>query len=146
MSFQLHPQLRRDCLPVGRFPLSLLLMMDDSRFPWCVLVPRRAGLSEAFQLDWSDQVQLARESAFLASSMSRLYRAHKMNVAAIGNLVSQLHIHHVVRYRQDAAWPSPVWGAGERVPYTAQAGRDAIQGLLVALCVEQEENLRLLPA
>lgn len=145
MSFHLHPRLRQDCLPVGRFPLSLLLLMDDSRFPWCVLVPRRAGIGEAFQLDWPDQVQLARESAFLSSCMSRLYRADKMNVAAIGNMVPQLHIHHVARFRQDAAWPSTVWGAGERVPYTGQAGGDAIDQLLLALGTEQAENLRLLP-
>lgn len=119
MSFILHERLQQDCRIVGSFALSRLLLLNDSRFPWCILVPAREGVSEIHQLDWNDQVQLLRESGRLAQCLTRLYSPDKLNIAAIGNLVPQLHLHHVVRYRNDAAWPSPVWGAGLAQPYGA---------------------------
>ncbi len=114
----LHARLQQDCLVVGRFPLCYLLLMRDANYPWFILVPDRDGVTEIFQLAEADQLQLARESARLAEVLAGQFRADKLNIAAIGNLVPQLHVHHVVRYRSDAAWPAPVWGAVPARPYT----------------------------
>lgn len=119
--FELHPQLRRDCLEIGRFGLCRLLLMNESRYPWFILVPARAGVAEIYQLPESEQIQLIRESSRLAQSLAESFRADKMNVAAIGNLVPQLHVHHIVRYRDDPAWPAPVWGRFEALPYDEPA-------------------------
>lgn len=125
--FKLHPQLANDCITVGDFPLSRLLLMNDAHYPWCILVPRVPDVTEVFQLAEPDQQRLAAESVLLSRLLSDAFAADKMNVAALGNVVSQLHVHHVVRYRDDAAWPAPVWG---RVP--------------VQPCSESELNERLI--
>lgn len=130
MEFELHERLARDSLPVGRFPLGRLLLINDSRYPWCVLVPARAGIREIHQLAWEDQVQLLRESGCLARGLEALFSPDKLNLAAIGNLVPQLHLHHVVRYTGDAAWPGPVWGVGAARPYEAAAGAERIRRLV----------------
>ncbi|MGR9088088.1 MAG: HIT domain-containing protein [Gammaproteobacteria bacterium] len=116
--FRLHPQLEHDCIDIGRFDLCRLLMMNDSLYPWFILVPEKHGITEIYQLNPSEQNQLIKESGFLAENLAELFRADKMNIAAIGNLVPQLHIHHIVRYKTDKAWPAPVWGKFERIPYT----------------------------
>jgi len=108
--FELHPQLAKDCFTVGDFPLSRLLLMNDAQYPWFILVPRIEGVTEVFELEVPDQQRLAAESVLLSRLLSEAFTADKMNVAALGNVVSQLHVHHVVRYRGDAAWPAPVWG------------------------------------
>jgi len=140
--FEIHPQLRRDCFDVGRFDLCRLLLMNDSRYPWLILVPERAGMSEIYQLPEAEQIQLMRESCRLAQSMATVFRADKMNVAAIGNLVPQLHIHHIVRHRDDPAWPAPVWGRFEARPYD-EAGlaavMDRIRSALPQDCVWHAE-------
>ena len=118
---EIHPQLLRDCLVVGRFSLCHLLLMRDANYPWFILVPNREGVSELFQLSDPDQIELARESARLAAALAERFQAHKMNVAALGNLVPQLHIHHIVRYRDDAAWPAPVWGKVQPRAYSGEA-------------------------
>lgn len=131
--FALHPRLAADTVTIGRFTLSRVLLMNDARYPWCILVPERPGLCEIHQLTAADQVQLIRESSLLAACLVKTFAAHKMNVAALGNVVTQLHLHHVVRYRDDAAWPAPVWGRGEAVPYAAAnivAVRDRIAAVL----------------
>ena len=115
--FELHPQLQRDCLEIGRFRLCRLLLMNESRYPWFILVPERSGVSEIYQLPEAEQVQLMGESARLARALAEAFRADKLNIAAIGNLVPQLHVHHIVRYRNDAAWPAPVWGKYEALAY-----------------------------
>ena len=117
MTFELHPRLRQDCIEVGRFDLCRLLIMNDSQFPWFILVPEKPGLQEIYQLDKADRALLIEESSALADALATLYRADKMNIAAIGNLVPQLHIHHIVRYRTDKAWPAPIWGKFDAVPY-----------------------------
>jgi len=113
--FELHPQLDRDCIAIGDFPLSRLLLMDDANYPWLILVPRRDGIREIYQLSRNDQLRLIRESSYLARQLKEGLHADKINIAALGNQVAQLHIHHVVRYENDPAWPQPVWGnlAGE---------------------------------
>lgn len=91
--------------------------MNDSRYPWCILVPRREDLREVYELDREEQVQLWQESALLGRAMMEAFGGDKLNLAALGNLVPQLHIHHIVRYRDDAAWPGPVWGVGTALAY-----------------------------
>ena len=118
MTLQLHPRLEQDCIELGRFKLCQLLLMNDSQFPWFLLVPERPGLTEIHQLNKQDQKQLIDESCYLAENLATLFTADKMNVAAIGNLVPQLHIHHIVRYRSDSAWPSPVWGKLDPIHYS----------------------------
>ncbi|MGB0449584.1 MAG: HIT domain-containing protein [Porticoccaceae bacterium] len=115
--FQLHPQLEADTVLVGRFPLSLLLLSRDANYPWCILVPQRDGMQEIYQLDSADQLQLLHESSLLAETLAALFAADKINVATIGNMVPQLHMHHVARFKSDAAWPRPIWGAVEAVAY-----------------------------
>ncbi len=116
--FRLHPRLAEDCLRLGRFPLCHLLLMRDASYPWCILVPDREDVREIFQLSADDQAQLLRESSVLSSLLTERFQADKLNIAAIGNLVPQLHLHHVVRYRGDRAWPAPVWGRHAAEPYT----------------------------
>jgi diadenosine tetraphosphate (Ap4A) HIT family hydrolase len=116
--FTLHPRLAEDCITLGRFRLCRLLLMNDSRYPWFILVPEKTGLTEIYQLSLADQITLTAESSFLAENLAKLFEADKMNIATIGNLVPQLHIHHIVRYQNDAAWPAPVWGKFDRIPYT----------------------------
>ncbi|MET0068091.1 MAG: HIT family protein [Candidatus Thiodiazotropha sp.] len=131
--FQLHPQLRQDCEYLGRFPLSHLLWMRDANYPWAILVPEREDVQEIHQLSDDDQVQLIRESSGLSRIMARHFQAHKMNLGALGNLVPQLHLHHVVRYRSDPAWPAPVWGRVSASPYDPQVLEQTLEGLLQAL-------------
>jgi diadenosine tetraphosphate (Ap4A) HIT family hydrolase len=116
----LHPQLQKDCLLVGRFPLCRLLLMRDANYPWFILVPDREGICEIFQLSEEDQIQLLRESSLLSAVLVERFHADKLNIAALGNVVPQLHIHHVVRYRDDPAWPAPVWGRVPARPYTPE--------------------------
>lgn len=138
MNFQLHPRLEQDCKEIGRFKLSRLLLMNDSQYPWCILVPEREDISEIYQLTTSDQQQLQQESCLLSEKMAELYDADKMNVAAIGNMVPQLHLHHIARYRTDPAWPAPVWGISDPIPYDkkqlkAQIAllREAVEDMLI---------------
>lgn len=132
----LHPRLAQDCLRLGAFPLSELLLMNDARFPWFILVPRRDQIREIFELDDPDQAQLLRESSLLSRAMAGALSPDKLNVAAIGNVVPQLHLHHVARFHDDAAWPAPVWGRGEAEPYAADAWRAASAPVLARLAPE----------
>jgi len=115
--FEVHPKLAQDCIAIGRFRLCRLLLMNDANYPWFILVPEREGVTEIYQLSQEDQQQLLRESSLLAERLSKDFRADKMNIAALGNVVPQLHIHHIVRYRSDPAWPAPVWGKTAAKPY-----------------------------
>lgn len=131
--FQLHPRLQQDCFSVGQFKLSQLLMMNDSQYPWFILVPRRADIKEIHHLAAIDRQQLLAESCLLAEQLEKIYSPDKLNIAAIGNLVPQLHIHHVARYRTDKAWPAPIWGKLPAQPYEESQARQAIAGLREAL-------------
>jgi diadenosine tetraphosphate (Ap4A) HIT family hydrolase len=115
--FSLHPQLQKDGIVMGDFPLSRLLLLNDARYPWFVLVPRRPKITEIYQLSEADQLQLLRESSQLSRFLMEGFNGDKLNIGALGNLVPQLHIHHIVRYRSDEAWPGPVWGVGTAVPF-----------------------------
>jgi len=114
----LHPQLQQDSHVLGHFRLCQLLLLKDANYPWFILVPDREAVTEIFQLSSEDQLQLIKESSILSRALFDVFNADKMNVAAIGNLVPQLHIHHIVRYRDDACWPAPVWGAVAKKNYT----------------------------
>lgn len=117
-TFQLHPNLQQDCFEVGRFALSRVLLMNDSQYPWLILVPQRNDITELFQLPAEDRQQLLNESCWLAEALFELYKPDKLNIAAIGNLVPQLHLHHVARYRSDIAWPAPIWGKYSAIAYS----------------------------
>jgi diadenosine tetraphosphate (Ap4A) HIT family hydrolase len=106
----IHPQLLKDCLVLGRFSLCHLLLMRDANYPWFILVPDRQDISEIYQLSKEDQVQLLKESSLLAEALMGFFKGDKMNIAALGNIVPQCHLHHIVRYRNDSAWPAPIWG------------------------------------
>jgi diadenosine tetraphosphate (Ap4A) HIT family hydrolase len=114
----LQPQLQKDCAVVGRLSLSHLLLMKDANYPWFILVPDRKNITEIYQLSPEDQQLLIRESSVLAKSLAKAFDADKINLAALGNVVAQLHVHHIVRYRHDPAWPAPVWGKVPAKPYT----------------------------
>ena len=125
MSFALDPRLAADSIAVGDFTLSQLRLMDDARFPWLILVPRIAGARELIDLDEGDRASLLSEVTTVGRMLESLLAPDKLNVAALGNVVPQLHMHIIARYANDAAWPQPVWGRGERVAYTHEA-RDAL--------------------
>ncbi len=116
--FVLDSRLQQDTLVIGDFPLSRLLLSNDANYPWFILVPRRDDISELFQLDVADQQQLWQETTALAELLKDLFDADKMNVATLGNVVSQMHMHVIVRKRDDAAWPAPVWGKVSPKPYS----------------------------
>ncbi|MDQ9092389.1 HIT domain-containing protein [Pseudoalteromonas haloplanktis] len=116
--FSLAPELARDCIEVADWPLCKVLLMNDSQYPWFILVPRQAGLKESIDLSEQDQLVLMQESAKLSLLLKDVFNPDKLNVAALGNMVPQLHIHHIARFKSDAAWPAPVWGKFTAKPYT----------------------------
>jgi len=120
-AFQLDPTLEADTRHLGDIGLCRLLLMNDSRFPWLILVPRRTGMTEIHELTPLDQTVLTFEVVQTSKMLKELTRCTKINVGALGNMVRQLHIHIIARNEDDAAWPGPVWGAGKSVPYTADA-------------------------
>lgn len=125
--FVLDPRLAADTVPVGDLALCHVLMMDESRFPWLVLVPRRPGMSELTDLDAADAASLWEEIRLSVGVLQALSKPDKVNVAALGNVVAQLHVHVVGRFLSDPAWPGPVWGHGARIPYPAHARTQLIE-------------------
>lgn len=117
----IHSQLSADCIVLGRFSLCHLLLMNDSSYPWFILVPDREDIRELYQLDTADRQQLLDESCRLSEFIMSVFEGEKLNVAALGNQVPQLHLHHIVRYSTDPAWPAPVWGKFPARPYAEQA-------------------------
>ncbi|UCJ16297.1 HIT domain-containing protein [Pseudomonas sp. MM211] len=133
--FVLDSRLQQDTFVLGEFPLSRLLLSNDARYPWFILVPRREEVSEVFQLDADDQRALWGETALLAEVLKDAFKADKINIATLGNVVSQLHMHVIVRYRDDDAWPAPVWGRHPAKPYEQEqlsALRDRLQSVMPA--------------
>lgn len=107
--------------------------MNDNQYPWLILVPRRANITEIYQLAETDQQQLLRESYLIAKQLTTIYQPDKLNIAAIGNLVPQLHLHHVARYQHDIAWPAPIWGKFPAQAYAEQDARRHIDRLRASL-------------
>ena len=114
----IHAQLLNDCLVLGRFKLCHLLLVKDANYPWFILVPDRDSVEEIYQLNREDQVQLLAESSLLGDHLMQVFKGDKLNLAALGNQVPQLHLHHIVRYENDPAWPMPVWGKIAAKPYS----------------------------
>ena len=129
MSFALHPRLAADTVVIGDFPLCRLLLMNDAQYPWFILVPRRDNAREIYLLEERDQQQLLRESSLLSRALMDAFAGEKLNVAALGNVVPQLHVHHIVRYAADAAWPGPVFGKHPPQPYDGPARERRIAAL-----------------
>ncbi|MGU3360675.1 HIT domain-containing protein [Methylobacterium sp. M6A4_1b] len=125
--FTLDPQLAADTVHVGDLALCSVLLMDDARFPWLILVPRRAGASELTDLSQADAQALMDEMRIATGVMLTLAKPDKVNVAALGNVVAQLHVHVIGRFRSDPAWPKPVWGIGTATPYPHHARAQMIE-------------------
>jgi diadenosine tetraphosphate (Ap4A) HIT family hydrolase len=132
-SWTLHPQLANDTGFIGDLTLSQALLMRDANYPWLLLVPRRAGVSEIVDLDPADRVQLMTEIADASRVLKSVTQCDKLNVAAIGNVVPQLHVHIVARRRDDPAWPRPVWGAAPPRAYEPAALAALIDAIRRAL-------------
>jgi diadenosine tetraphosphate (Ap4A) HIT family hydrolase len=116
--FQLAPQLEQDSILLTDWPLCQLRLSLDANYPWFILVPRRANIREIIDLNTEDQMQLWQESACLSRWLQQYYQGDKLNIAALGNMVPQLHLHHIVRFKSDPAWPAPVWGKVAAISYT----------------------------
>ena len=133
MTFQLHPRLQADTFFVTDLPLSRILLMNDARYHWLILVPRLEDARELHQLPESVQLQLCKESAQVAKLIEQLFIPDKMNVAVLGNIVPQLHVHHIARFKDDPAWPGPVWGHSPAQAYTEKQVEEHLKMLRQAL-------------
>ncbi|MBN8920546.1 MAG: HIT domain-containing protein [Rhizobiales bacterium] len=131
MEWALDGRLAADTIPLGDWPLSRVLLTNDARYPWLILAPRRAGVREIVDLDAADRSQLLDEITQAGEALRDVMQPDKLNVAALGNVVAQLHIHVIARFHTDAAWPKPVWGVHPACPYAAGAA-DALAGRLRA--------------
>jgi diadenosine tetraphosphate (Ap4A) HIT family hydrolase len=131
--WHLHSQLAEDTHPVARFPLSDLQLMDDANHPWLILVPRVENAVEWVDLDEPQQAELTREISRASRALQAVFQPHKLNVAALGNMVPQLHIHVIARFREDIAWPRPVWGMATAQPYSPEELVRRIERLRTAL-------------
>lgn len=131
--FTLHPRLAGDSHAVTDLALCRVLLMNDSRFPWLILVPRLAGAREIVDLGQADRLQLAQEIDLASRALRALFPTDKLNIGAIGNIVEQLHVHIIARQRIDPAWPGVVWGFGSAVPYAAASAEARIAELKTAL-------------
>ena len=124
-TFSLHPQFAADTVPVGDLPLSRVLLANDANYPWLILVPRLPALTEIIDLEENAQIQLLNEIAAASHALKDLTACDKLNIAALGNMVAQLHVHVIARSRGDAAWPKPVWGEAAPKGYD-EAMREAL--------------------
>ncbi len=120
MNYYLDNRLQQDSLPIGKLKLCEIRLLDDSRWPWLLLVPMRKGMSEVFDLAATDQNLLAEETTYASLTLKNITSAEKINTAAIGNIVRQLHVHVIARNEGDANWPGPVWGFGQAEPYSKE--------------------------
>ena len=124
--FELHPTLAKDTTLVTSLPLCRVLLMNDARYPWIILVPQREDIREIHHLEADDQNTLFQELMQASNIVENLFAPDKINVGALGNLVPQLHVHVIARFKDDAAWPGPVWGQGDAIPYGPKK-RETIQ-------------------
>ena len=127
MIFSLHPQLEKDCFFIEDWPVCRLVLMDDGRFPWFILVPRITGARELVDLPEAEQMRVLNEINWLSKAIQKTLKPHKLNIAALGNMVPQLHIHVIARFEEDDAWPKPVWGEGRAIPYSKEKKAELIQ-------------------
>jgi diadenosine tetraphosphate (Ap4A) HIT family hydrolase len=130
-AFKLAAEFERDSLWLADWPLCQLRVQNDANYPWFILIPRRVSMVEIIDLTEQDREQLWRESAHLSVFLKAEFQAKKLNVAALGNMVPQLHLHHIARYEHDIAWPSPVWGKAPAQPYTETQWQQLKQKLVL---------------
>src|SRR5256886_16569900 len=128
-AWSLHSQLKNDPIDTGDLPLSRVLVIKDANYPWLLLVPRRESAVEIIDLDEVEQAQLMTEVSRVARALKEITKCDKLNIAALGNVVPQLHVHVIARRKNDAAWPRPVWGAAPAKAYLP----DDLTGLIAAL-------------
>ena len=131
--FRIDSQLERDTVRVAALPLCDMLLMNDANYPWLILVPRRASIRELIELNDHDQQQYQLESNMTSQLLQEQFKADKLNIAALGNIVSQLHIHHIARFYHDSAWPKPVWGVLPPLAYTPDELAKALTLILSGL-------------
>lgn len=131
--FSLDARLEKDCFELKDLPLCRLLMMNDTHYPWFILVPRRNDIRELYELSDEEQLQFQQESNALSRALMSVFGGDKLNIAALGNVVPQLHIHHIVRYIDDPAWPDPVWGKHPARAYSPGEAQNTIEKILQAL-------------
>ena len=143
--FNIHPTLEKDCIKLGTFNLSTLLLMNDCQYPWLILVPMKEGISEIYQLEESDQIQLLKESSFLSKQLMDITQADKLNVAALGNIVPQLHLHHIARFKNDACWPKPIWGQEPAIPYPDNKLKIFFDTIQKTLELKSNNNIKYSP-
>ena len=132
-TWHLHPQLAEDTHPVAHWTLSELRLMDDQNHPWLILVPRIEEAVELIDLSPAQQAELMGEIAIASRALQAAFKPHKLNVASLGNLVPQLHVHVIARFEHDIAWPRPVWGMASAQPYSPDALVRRIEALQAAL-------------
>ena len=132
-AWHLHPQLADDTAPVIELPLCEVRLMDDANHPWLVLVPRVADIVELIELDPAQRAQLTTEIDAACHALKALFKPDKLNVAALGNMVPQLHVHVIARYKTDIAWPRPVWGVANARPYGPEELIERVNALRAAL-------------
>jgi diadenosine tetraphosphate (Ap4A) HIT family hydrolase len=128
-AWSLHPQLKQDTIDIGDLPLSKVLVIKDANYPWLLLVPRRAEAREIIDLDEVEQAQLTTEVSRAARALKEITKCDKLNIAALGNVVPQLHVHVIARRTTDAAWPRPVWGVVPPIPHDAEEVQHFISAL-----------------
>jgi len=131
--FKLHDMLAADTVEVARWDLCLVLLMKDRNYPWLVLVPQRVGLKDLHDLHEADHGPLMAEIARAARALETVYQPDKINVAALGNVVSQLHVHVIARFHSDAAWPSPIWNVVPTLAYDEADLKRTVETLRNAL-------------
>ena len=139
--WSLHPQLAQDTVPLGDLPLARVLLAKDANYPWLILVPRLPGLVELIDLEENAQVQLLGEIAAAARTLKSVTRCHKLNIAALGNQVPQLHVHVIARRHSDAAWPKPVWGVKPPLAYNDGQQADLLGALRQSLKANGLSNM-----
>ncbi|WP_068547366.1 HIT domain-containing protein [Thalassotalea crassostreae] len=137
--FELHADLERDGIEVADLPLCKLLLCNDSQYPWFIMVPRVVGVKDIYELNWQDQQQFLNESSAVSELLMQVFDGEKMNVAALGNVTPQLHIHHIVRFSHDPSWPKPIWGQLPLKPYSNEQVQ-SIKDRLIPMLAEVMGN------
>lgn len=127
--FTLHERLKNDTAEIVSLKLCIVLLMKDRSFPWLILVPKRECVREIHELSPEDRITLMEEMTLASRAIEKVYRPEKINIGALGNLVPQLHIHVIGRFSADRAWPGPVWGSGQAVPYGSDELKSAVSAL-----------------
>ncbi|HGO5290414.1 HIT domain-containing protein [Photobacterium damselae] len=144
MSFTLHERLVADTSVLGDFPLSRVLLAKEALGPWIILVPKKDNLREIHHLSEQEQIQLIKESCLIAQLLETDYKAEKINVGALGNLVPQLHLHHIARFSDDIAWPGPIWGNTKGIQRSEAVQQALVEELQSEL--EQQAEITFIPA